>query len=76
MKKLALSGTVVAALLCTSCLGTNKTFNSLHEWNRTATSNRWANEGIFFAGLVFQVYTFVYLADVVVFNSIEFWEKK
>jgi hypothetical protein len=75
MKKLAIPA-IMAAMLCTSCLGPNETFNNLHKWNDTVTSNRWANEGIFIGMWIIPVYGICYLGDVVIFNSIKFWEGK
>ena len=71
LKKLALAGAL--ALGCTGCLGTNQTFEGLRDWNTEVTDNEWANEGIFLGLNIIPVYPFAYLADVIVFNSIEFW---
>lgn len=72
IKKLAM----VAALAvgASSCLGTNPTFNDLNDWNQEVTDSDWANEFIFLGLNIIPVYGFAYLADIVVFNSIEFWE--
>ena len=35
--------------------------------------SKWANEAIFLGLNIIPVYGFAYLADIVVFNSIEFW---
>src|SRR5688572_18765887 len=48
MKK-ALVAAVLSLGLFSSCLGPNKLWNKLHDWNLSATENRWANEGIFVA---------------------------
>ena len=68
---------LVAALLSlalfSSCLGPNKLFNKLHDWNETATDERWANEGIFVVLNVIPVYGVCYLGDIIIFNSIEWW---
>jgi hypothetical protein len=45
----------------------------------SVSENRWANEGIFLVFTIIPVYGITYLADIVVFNSIEWWsgdEKK
>ena len=76
MKKLAFPAILAAALLCSSCLGPNETFNSLHQWNAKATDSRWANEAIFVGMWIIPVYGICYLGDVVIFNSIKFWEAK
>jgi hypothetical protein len=74
MKKSLSALAIAAALLCGSCLGPNKTFNDLHAWNKTATENKWGNEAIFLGLNIIPVYGLCYLADVIVFNSIEFWK--
>jgi len=71
-KKLFLAAALAATL--TSCLGPNKTFNDLNDWNDQVTENEWANEAVFIGLNIVPVYSLAYLADVVVFNSIEFWD--
>ena len=46
MKK-ALVAALLAVGLFSSCLGPDRLWNKLHDWNLKATENRWANEGIF-----------------------------
>jgi hypothetical protein len=72
MKK-ALAAAVLALGLFSSCLGPDKLFNKLHDWNLRATENRWANEGIFLVLTIIPVYGLAYVADIVVLNSIEWW---
>jgi hypothetical protein len=76
VKKLLLPALVATALLCTSCLGPNKTFISLGKWNDTATDYKWANEAIFIGLWIVPVYEVCYLGDVVILNSIDFWSEK
>jgi len=73
-KKLFLAAALAVGL--SSCLGPNKTFNDLNDWNEQVTQNEWANEAIFIGLNIVPVYGLAYLADVVVFNSIEFWDGK
>jgi hypothetical protein len=70
MKK-ALIAAVLSVGLLGSCLGPNRLFNKLHDWNLGATENRWANEGIFLVCTIIPVYGVCYLIDIVVLNSIE-----
>lgn len=72
IKKLALAAALVVG--ASSCLGTNPTFNDLNDWNQEVTDNKWANEAIFLGLNIVPVYGFAYLADIVIFNSIEFWD--
>jgi len=74
MKKFTTTALAGLTMLCaTSCLGTNQVFNGLNDCNQEATENKWANEAIFLGLNIIPVYGFAYLADIVVFNSIEFW---
>ncbi|NOT28879.1 MAG: DUF3332 family protein [Planctomycetes bacterium] len=75
MKK-ALVAAVLSLGLFSSCLGPNKLFNKLHDWNLGATQDRWANEGIFLVLSIVPVYSLSYAIDVVILNSIEFWSGK
>lgn len=59
--------------LCSSCLGPNRLWNQLHDWNKDFSEERWANEGIFVALHVLPLYPLAYLGDIVVFNSVEWW---
>ena len=73
-KKLFLAAALAVGL--SSCLGPNKTFNDLNDWNDQVTENEWANEAVFIGLNIVPVYSLAYLADIVVFNSIEFWSDK
>ena len=75
MKKAIVAG-VLAMGLFSSCLGPNRLFNKLHDWNLSATENRWANEGIFLVCNIVPVYHVCYFVDIVVLNSIEWWSGK
>lgn len=76
MKKKYLSVAIVLALcasmVSTSCIGNFALTNKLLAWNKTI-SNKFVNELVFFAFWIIPVYEVSALADVVVFNSIEFW---
>jgi hypothetical protein len=75
MKK-ALIAAVVALGLFSSCLGPNKLWNKLHDWNTSVTDQRWANEGIFLVLNIIPVYGVSYAVDIIVLNSIEWWTGK
>ncbi len=76
MKKKYLSVALVIALagsmLTTSCIGNFALTNKLLAWNKTI-SNKFVNELVFFAFWIIPVYEVSALADVLVFNTIEFW---
>jgi len=73
MKKKVLAAALCVGLLSTSCLGPNRTFNRLHDWNMDVTDNRWANEAVHLGLWIVPVYSLALLADIVIFNSIEWW---
>ncbi|MFT5051092.1 MAG: hypothetical protein ACI8QZ_002500 [Chlamydiales bacterium] len=72
-KKTALAGALGLALLSTSCLGPDNTFNNLHKWNDELSESKWTNEAAFIGLTIIPVYSLAYLADILIFNSIEFW---
>jgi len=74
MKK-TLIAAALTGLLAASCLGPNKTFNSLHEWNMGVSDNRWANEAVHLAFWILPVYPIALLIDIIVTNSIEWWSE-
>lgn len=73
MKKLALVTALSTSIFLSGCLGQNALFNTLQDWNVDATPEPFINQGISFAFWFFPVYGLTLLADVIVFNSIEFW---
>lgn len=63
---------MAASILCSSCIGSFKTFNKLTKWNQSISS-KFINELVFICFHIIPVYEIAYLADVLIFNSIEFW---
>jgi hypothetical protein len=72
MKKALVAG-VLAMGLMSSCLGPDRLWNKVHDWNMSATENRWVNEAIFLVFHIVPVYGVSYMVDIVVLNSIEWW---
>ena len=76
MNRILLTLALASTLCFSSCLAPSnnwKTFTSLTHWNETATDNKWGNEAIFLGLNIIPVYWLARAADVLVFNSIEFW---
>lgn len=71
MKKILASAS--AAALLTGCLGQNALFDTVQDWNATATNNKFVNQGISFVFWWVPVYGLSLLGDIIIFNSIEFW---
>jgi hypothetical protein len=61
------------AILCTSCIGPFNAFNGMVHWNQKATDNKFGNEAIFLGLFIIPVYEVMFLGDLIIFNSIEFW---
>lgn len=76
MKKRYLSVAIVLSLVAsismTSCLGRFALANKVLAWNKQV-GNKFVNELVFFGLWIVPVYELSFLADIVVFNSIEFW---
>jgi hypothetical protein len=73
MKKTLLGAALGLSLLASSCIGPNNAFDSMTHWNQNVTESKWANELIFIGLNIIPVYGVVYLGDIIIFNSVEFW---
>ena len=62
---------LATSFFASSCVGSFGLFNKLAQWNKSATSSKFLNEIIFI--IISPAYAVCSLADVVVFNTIEFW---
>jgi hypothetical protein len=64
----------LASLAATSggCFGKFAAFQKLRTWNE-GLGNKWANWGVFLLLVIIPVYQLVWLGDVLIFNSVEFW---
>ena len=76
MKKKFLAGALLAGLLTSSCLGPNNAFNALNSWNGQATKSNALNEIIFLGLVIIPVYGLVWIGDVLIFNTIDYWGKE
>ena len=74
MKKAILGAALAGlALSSTSCLGPNRAFNGVHEWNQTVSDEDVVNELVFLGCTILPVYGLAYLVDIVALNTIEYW---
>ena len=73
MKKLMLPVLLSGSAMLSGCLGQNGLFNTVQDWNATATEEKFVNQGISFAFWILPVYGLTLLADMVILNSVEFW---
>lgn len=74
MKKAILGAALAGlALFSSGCLGPNRAFNGVHEWNQTVSDNDIVNEVVFLGCHIIPVYGVAYLVDIVILNTIEYW---
>ena len=64
------------SILSTSCIGSFPLFHKIHSWNEGVSDNKFVNELVFICFHIIPVYEVCYLADGLIFNSIEFWSGK
>ena len=62
-----------SVVLTTSCIGSFPVFHKIHSWNQNVSGNKFVNELVFIAFHIIPVYEISYLADGLIFNTIEFW---
>ncbi len=78
MKKAVLMALAMLTLLvsATGCVGNKNSFclfRGLAKWNLTMNKEPWVNEIVFLGLNIIPVYGLFLFADVLVFNSIDFW---
>lgn len=71
MKKIIAAAALT--LGATGCLGPNNAANSLLNWNAEVSDQDVVNEAVFIGMTIIPVYPIAYAADVLVFNTIEYW---
>ncbi len=74
MKKFILPIALSASILFSSCLGSFSLTNKALDWNREATSSKFANSLLFFGLAVVQFYSITIFVDAVFLNLLEYWE--
>lgn len=73
IRKKTLAALCLLALMTPSCLGPDNARNSLRNWNAELSEQDWINEGVFLGMTIFPVYAIVTLADILVFNTVQYW---
>ncbi len=74
MKKTLLAATLTLCCLgATSCLGPDRLYGSIKNWNAGLSEKDWVNEIAFLAMVIIPVYPIALTADVLLFNTIEYW---
>jgi len=71
MKRLAIPALAVILIL-SACTGSFTLTNKVNKFNKTF-ENPWVEEVVFLAMVIVPVYEISLIADMLIFNSIEFW---
>jgi hypothetical protein len=74
--KSALALSLCLTFLATGCIGQMGLSGKVRDFNLEVTEDRWGREILFVILMVIPVYGFASIADIIVFNSIEFWTGK
>ncbi len=64
---------VLSGLTLASCIGSYATVSKVQNWNAQATDNKFLNTLIHIGLYIVPVYELAFVADLCVFNTIEFW---
>jgi len=73
MKKLIAALVLALSVSSSGCLGPDKTFTGLHEWNQQVSDKDWLNEAVFIGFHIIPVYEFTYFLDVFILNVVDYW---
>ena len=68
--------TMSLAIISSGCIGNFGLSGKVRKFNLEQTQDRWGREILFVILYIIPVYGFAGLADIIVFNSIEFWTGK
>ena len=72
-KKTIAASALALALVVRSCLGPNHASRGLTNWNAEVSSQDWVNELLFIGMYIIPVYPIVFLGDVLIFNTMDYW---
>ena len=72
IKKLILSA--MASVTLVGCMGQNGLSGKLVKWNLEQSEDRWNREWIFLGLWITLIYPICGLLDILIFNSMEFWQ--
>lgn len=73
MRKLLAALALSAGLVTPACLGPNHAFEGIRNWNAELSEQDWINEVVFLGLTIVPVYSFAYLGDILLFNTIDYW---
>lgn len=73
MKKALLAAVLALGLTSTSCLGPDRLYNSVKNWNAELSEMDAVNEIVFLAFHVIPVYGVALFVDILVLNTVNYW---
>jgi len=73
MKKALIASLLTLGLAGSSCLGPDRLYNSVKNWNAEISEQDWVNEAVFIGLNIVLVYPFALVGDVLVFNTVSYW---
>lgn len=71
--KNALSATILALGLASSCLGPDNAYSSIKDWNAGLSDQAWIEELVFLGLWFIPVYPITLLGDIIIFNTVDYW---
>jgi hypothetical protein len=73
MKKTLIATLLLLGAAGSSCLGPDRLYSSMKNWNAQVSSEDWVNEVVFLGLGISMVYPFALLGDIVLFNTVAYW---
>ena len=64
----------VSSVAFTGCFGSFGLTSKLHDWNSNVSNTKFVNLLVFYGMCILPVYEFAVLGDLLIFNTIEFWD--
>ena len=73
IKTALLAVTLALVLGSSSCLGPDRAYGQVKNWNASLSDQDWINEIVFLGLWIIPVYPITLLGDVVIFNTMGYW---
>ena len=73
MKKTLLASALALGIAGSSCLGPDRLYNSVKNWNAELSTVDAVNEIVFIGLMIIPVYGFAWIGDVLIINTIDYW---
>jgi hypothetical protein len=73
LKNALIAAILVLGLGSTSCLGPDRAYGSVKNWNAGLSDKDWIDEIVFLGLWIIPVYPIALLGDVLIFNTIGYW---